>query len=164
MRIAGKQGRIYAEVLDPLPLESLAQVRSILVPVDGSPASLQAVSLACDIARERKSKVYVVHVIEVSRALPLDAAVPEADGAERILQEAEKVAAQHHFEVEAEILQAREAGPTIVDEAIERGADLIILGSEYHQPFGEFQLGRVIQYVLKSAPCEVWVRRQAVRE
>jgi nucleotide-binding universal stress UspA family protein len=134
------------------------------VPVDGSPASLQAVSLACDVAHESNGTVYVVHVIEVSRALPLDAAVPEADAGEEILTKAEAVAKQHDFEIEAEILQARDAGPTIVDEAIERNADLIILGSEYHQPFGEFQLGRIIQHVLKSAPCEVWVRREAVHE
>lgn len=145
-----------------MSLDSIAQLRSILVPVDGSPASLQAVSLACDLARESKGKVYVVHVIEVSRALALDAAVPEVNEGEEILAKAEKTAREQNFEVAAEILQARDAGPTIVDEATERGADLIILGSEYHQPFGEFQLGRIIQHVLKSARCEVWVRREAV--
>lgn len=147
-----------------MSLDSIAQLRSILVPVDGSPASLQAVSLACDLARESKGKVYVVHVIEVSRALPLDAAVPQVNEGEGILAKAEKTARDQNFEVAAEILQARDAGPTIVDEATERGADLIILGSEYHQPFGEFQLGRIIQHVLKSARCEVWVRREAVHE
>lgn len=147
-----------------MPIESIAQLRSILVPVDGSPASLQAVALACDVARENKGKVYVVHVIEVKRALPLDAEVPEAATAEEILGKAERTAREEDFYVEGEILQSRDAGPAIVDEAIERGADLIVLGSEYHQPFGEFQLGRIIQYVLKSAPCEVWVKREAVHE
>ncbi len=136
-----------------------------MVPVDGSHASLQAVALACDIARKSKGQVFVVHVLEVKRTLPLDAELgPEAAAGEEVLAQAEQVAREQDFEVEGEILQAREASHAIVDEAIERTADLIILGMNYQQPFGEFQLGRVVQYVLKSAPCEVWVCRHPVQE
>lgn len=136
-----------------------------MVPVDGSHAGRQAVALACDIARKNKGKVHVVHVIEVRRTLPLDAQLePDTAAAEETLVQAEQVARQQSFEVEGEILQAREAGHAIVDEAIERGMDLIILGMEYQQPFGEFQLGQVIQYVLRNAPCEVWVCRHPVEE
>ncbi|MCH7837014.1 MAG: universal stress protein [Chloroflexi bacterium] len=140
-------------------------MRSIMVPVDGSHASLQAVALACDIARKNKGSVSVVHVIEVKRTMPLDAELEgEAAAGEEILTQAARVAREQDFDVDSEILQAREASHAIVDEAIERGADLIILGMEYKQPFGEFQLGRVIQYVMRSAPCEVWVCRHPVKE
>jgi nucleotide-binding universal stress UspA family protein len=136
-----------------------------MVPVDGSPASMQAVALACDIARHNKGKVYVVHVIEVKRTLPLDAQLEAEEAAgEEILARAERVAREETFDVEGEILHAREASPAIVDEAIERGVELIILGMGYQQPFGEFQLGRVVRYVLKSSPCEVWVCRHPVEE
>ena len=136
-----------------------------MVPVDGSHASLQAVALACDIARKNKGSVSVVHVIEVKRTMPLDAELEtEATAGENILTQAARVAREQDFDVDSEILQAREASHAIVDEAIERGADLIILGMEYKQPFGEFQLGRVIQYVMRSAPCEVWVCRHPVKE
>jgi nucleotide-binding universal stress UspA family protein len=136
-----------------------------MVPVNGSHASLQAVAVACDVARKNKAKLYVVHVIEVKRTLPLDAQLEqEAAAGEDVLSQAERVAREQDFDVEGEILQAREAGPAIVDEAIERGVDLIVLGMEYRQPFGEFQLGRIVQYVLKSAPCEVWVCRHPVQE
>ncbi len=136
-----------------------------MVPVDGSHASLQAVALACDIARKNKGSVSVVHVIEVKRTMPLDAELEgEAAAGEEVLTQAARVAREQDFDVDSEILQAREASHAIVDEAIERGADLIILGMEYKQPFGEFQLGRVIQYVMRSAPCEVWVCRHPVKE
>ena len=126
---------------------------------------MQAVALACDIARRNKGKVYVLHVIEVKRALPLDALPePEEAAGDRILSQAEEVAREQDYDVEIEILHAREAGPAIVDEAVERGADLIIMGMGYQQPFGEFQLGRVVQYVLKSAPCEVWVCRHPLED
>lgn len=145
--------------------ESTAHLRSIMVPVDGSHASLQAVALACDIARKNKGSVSVVHVIEVKRTMPLDAELEgEAAAGEEVLTQAARVAREQDFDVDSEILQAREASHAIVDEAIERGADLIILGMEYKQPFGEFQLGRVIQYVMRSAPCEVWVCRHPVKE
>ena len=145
--------------------DSTASLRSILVPVDGSPASLQAVALASDIARRNKGRVYVVHVIEVKRTLALDASmeIEEAAGDE-VLAQAEEVARKQGFEVEGEILHAREAGPAIVDEATERAVDLILLGVGYQQPFGEFQLPRVVQAVLKSSPCRVWVCRDGVKE
>ena len=136
-----------------------------MVPVNGSHASLQAVAVACDIARKNKTKLYVVHVIEVKRTLPLDAQLEQESAAgEDVLSQAGRVAREQDCDMEGEILQAREAGPAIVDEAIERGVDLIVLGMAYRQPFGEFQLGRIVQYVLKSAPCEVWVCRHPVQE
>jgi nucleotide-binding universal stress UspA family protein len=140
-------------------------MKTLLVPTDGSRASMGAVALACNIAKRNKGTVYVVHVIEVKRSLPLDAELePEASEGERILLEAEKVADEQDFQVQGELLQAREAGHAVVDEAVERGVDGIMLGVDYKRPFGEFQLGRLTQYVLRNAPCLVWVCRQPVEE
>jgi nucleotide-binding universal stress UspA family protein len=147
------------------PREPTAGMTSILVPIDGSDASKHALALACSIAKRNKGKVYAVHVIEVRRSLPLDAELqPEAARGEEIISQAEKVADEMDFEVEGELLQAREAGHAVVDEAIERGVNTIIIGMDYKKPFGQFQLGRLTQYVLKHAPCYVWVCRHAVQE
>ncbi len=145
--------------------ESTTRLRSIVVPVDGSHASIQAIGLACDIARKNKGRVYAVHVIEVKRTLALDATLqPEEEAGEEILAEVEKIAHKQGFDIESEILHAREAGPALVDDAIERQADLIILGMAYQQVFGDFELGRVAQYVLRAAPCEVWLCRHPIEE
>ena len=145
--------------------EPTCDMKTLLVPTDGSRASMGAVALACNIAKRNKGTVYVVHVIEVKRSLPLDAELePEASEGERILLEAEKVADEQDFQVQGELLQAREAGHAVVDEAVERGVDGIVLGVDYKRPFGEFQLGRLTQYVLRNAPCLVWVCRQPVEE
>ena len=37
---------------------------------------MQAVALACDIARKNKGNVYIVHVIEVKRNLPCGSSHP----------------------------------------------------------------------------------------
>lgn len=144
--------------------DPMSGVRSILVPVDGSPASMDAITLACSIAKKNKGKVYAVHVIEVKRSLPLDAELTdEATNGEGVLTRAERVANEADFKIEGELLQAREAGHAIVDEAMERGIDLILMGAEHKAPLGEYQMGRLTQYVVKAAPCNVWLWRHPVR-
>jgi nucleotide-binding universal stress UspA family protein len=134
--------------------------KSILVPVNGTEASLMAVDFACMIAKRTRGKVHVVHVIEVRRALALDADLTdEAQRGEEILSQAEATAHRQDFEVEGDLLQARDAGHAIVDEAVERQADAIIIGVPYRKPFGDFELSKVPAHVLKTAQCEVILLR-----
>jgi nucleotide-binding universal stress UspA family protein len=136
--------------------EASLAFKSILVPVNGSEASLVAVEFACGLAKRSHGKVHVVHVIEVKLALPLDAdLVGEAQRGENILSEVEAVAKRQDFEVEGDLLQARNAGHAIVDEALERQADAIVLGVPFKGPFGDFELGRVASHVLRTAHCQV---------
>jgi nucleotide-binding universal stress UspA family protein len=141
-------------------LRALLDARQFLVPCDGSAAAYQALTLVCSQAKRNKGRVHVVHVIEVKRTLPLDAdMVPEAQRGESILTEAERIGEELEVKIEGELLQAREAGHAIVDEAIERSIDVIAIGTEYTRPFGDFQIGRTAQFVLKNAPCQVWMFR-----
>ena len=122
-----------------------------------------AVEFACNLAKRNRGKVHVVHVIEVKRSLPLDAElVSEAQRGEEILSQAEAAAKRQDFEVEGDLLQARDAGHAIVDEANERQADAIVLGVPFSKPFGEFELGRIPTHVLKSASCEVVLLRMPI--
>ncbi len=139
---------------------SITGINKILVPVDGSQASLEALALASLLARRNKGKVYAVYVIEVARSLPPDADLsPEVRKGEEILARAEQVADSLELEITTEILQARHAGPAIVGEAIERGVDGILAGVEYKRPMGEFQMGQTSQYILRNAPCQVIICR-----
>jgi nucleotide-binding universal stress UspA family protein len=58
-----------------------------------------------------------------------------------------------------ELLQARAVGPAIVDEAIERDADAIIMTAAVHRRHGRPTLGDTAVHVLLNAPCEVVVVR-----
>jgi len=155
----------------PTPIEIRAatsgdwmnKLTNILVPVSGNPIDEEAIGLACRVAKGSKGKVYAVYVVEVNRTLPLDAELAgEVQKGESILDEAERVAAELSYEIESEVLQAREVGPALVDEAIERGIDLIVLGITYKKRFGEFHMGKVVPYILKNAPCRVWMVREAI--
>ena len=128
----------------------------ILVPISGTEADEEAIKLACRLAKKDKGKIWAVYVVTIKRTLPLDAEIePEIQMAEDILDHVERAAEEENYEVEAEALQAREAGPAIVDEAVERGIDLILMGVKYKRWFGQFSLGNVVPYVLKNAPCPV---------
>lgn len=136
---------------------------AILVPVTNSPASLEALAAACLLARPRKAKVYAIHVIEVLRSLPLNADM-EADArrGEQILRKAEEVAHHAGYAISGELLQAREAGVAIVDEARDRGVEAIVMGVGYRRMIGSMQLGKTAEFVLRNAPCNVWVLRPAL--
>ena len=137
------------------------KLERILVAVNGKDADVEAVKLGCDLAKKSKAKVHVVYVIEVKRSLPLDAVIEsEIAKAEKVLTRAEDIASERDYEVETDLIQAREVGPAIVDEAMERDADLILMGVTYKKRFGTFSLGRVIPYVLEGAPCRVLLCRE----
>ena len=131
------------------------------MPVRGAEADEEAIKLACRLAKKNKGKIWAVHVITIKRALPLDAGIEsEIYKAEEILENIENITEEQDYRVETDILQAREVGPAIVDEAVERGVDLILMGIRYKRRFGQFSLGNVVPYVLKNAPCPVILYHQ----
>ena len=135
--------------------------KQILVPVSGTGADAETIKLACRLAKRDKGKVWAVSVVTIKRALPLDAEIEsEVKKAEEILDKAEAVAGEEDYEIETDVLQAREVGPAIVDEAVERGVSLILMGITYKQSFGQFSLGNVVPYVLKNSPCPVILYQQ----
>jgi len=139
------------------------RLNRILVAVSGTSADEEAVKLACNLAKKSKAEVYIVYVIEVKRSLPLDAVIePEVEKAEKVLTQAEDIAADRDYEVETDLIQAREAGPAIVDEAMERDVDLILMSITYKKRFGVFSLGRAIPHVLEEAPCRVLLLREPI--
>ena len=137
------------------------EFKQILVTVAGNEADEEAMKLACRMARKDKGKIWAVTVVAIKRVLPLDAEIDsEIQKAENLLDRMEVIADEEDYEVETDVLQAREVGPAIVDEAVERGVDLILMGIRYKRRFGQFSLGNVVPYVLKNAPCPVILYEQ----
>lgn len=142
------------------------KISSILVPLKGIADEDEVLHLAFQLAAggERRAKprvkIHVIHVVEVPQALALDTDLPDlmAHG-EAVLAAAEAAATLRDLEIRADLLQARSAGIAIVDEALERAVDLILLGAQYRRRHGEFDLGSTLPYVFKNAPCRVWVAR-----
>lgn len=137
--------------------------RAILA-LAGGPTDDRIVSLAVELGRATHAELIGVHVVEVGWSMPLDADLAaKSDAAQRILDHAELAAESLKSSLETILLQAREVGAALVDEASEREADLLLIGLPYRKRFGgDFAMGRTIPYVLKHAPCEVWVVREPI--
>lgn len=128
----------------------------ILVPVIGGQADEEAIQLACRLGKQDKCQVSAIYIITLKRDLPLDAEIePEIQKAEEILNHIEGIAIEHDCKIATDVLQAREVGTAIVNEAAGREVDLILMGFAYKRRFGEFSLGEVVPYVLENALCRV---------
>ena len=82
---------------------------SILVAVKGTPSDNEAVKLACELLDSHKSKLHIVHVIEIPREFHIDSEIASAtEKAEYVLKEMETLAISHKFRPEAKLVQARQ--------------------------------------------------------
>ena len=138
--------------------------RRAILALAGGDCDDRIVALAADLGRTSHGELVGVHVVEVGWSMPLDADVAaRSEEAQQILDHAELVAETLKARLEPVLLQAREVGAALVDEATERDADLLLVGLPYRKRFGgEFVMGRTIPYVLKHAPCQVWVVREPI--
>jgi nucleotide-binding universal stress UspA family protein len=133
----------------------------IMVPITGTEADAETMRMACWIAKKDKCKLYAMYVITIKRSLPLEAEIEsETRKAEELLDRMEKIAESEDYQIETDLLQAREVAPTIIDEAVERKIDLILMGVKYQRHFGQFSLGSIVPYILKNAPCQVMLYSQ----
>lgn len=138
----------------------------VILPVSGGSADERLIDIITKITTRRAVVLTLVFVVEVQQSMPLDAELPtEIDRGESVLEQAEHYAnhriAEKQSSVGTELLQARSAGAAIVDEAIDRGADVIYMGTTLRRKFGRVTIGETTDYVLKNAPCEVHVVRLA---
>ena len=145
----------------PIPLFS-----RVVIALNGGHCDERIVRLVVETARPTKAEIVAIHVVEIDWTLPLDANVADrSEGAQRVLDTAEAAAEHLHGKLEPVLVQARDVGAAIVDEAVEREADLLVVGLPYRRHFGGiFAIGRTVRYVLKNAPCAVWVVREPMPE
>jgi APA family basic amino acid/polyamine antiporter len=149
---------------------------TILVPVFGTKLDDDIVSTAGRLADaqveegERAPRLDVVYVAELPLTVPLDAPLPkELQGkAEMALERAREVGDEYeNVEVTTNLVRARSMGAGIVQEARDKGAEVIIMGGEPPTRvrggaiLGGIggarpeEIGEVTEYVLRKAPCRV---------
>ena len=140
--------------------------RRAVVALSGHPNGMRLVRLVAEVAKVHKAEVIGVHVVEVDWSMPLDVDVAgRSEEIQQVLDLAEGTAESAGVQLESVLLQARDVGAALVDEALECEADVLVVGLAYRTKFGgDFAIGRTIPYVLKNAPCAVWVVREPIQE
>ena len=131
-------------------------IKSVLVAVSGNSADEDAVRFGAQLTEPQRGSIYIVHVIEVERSLPVDSDLSfHTTRGDDLLDRMERTARPFKCEVRSELLQARVAGHAIVHEAAEREVDAVVIGMPYKTKYGRFALGDAVPYVLEHAPCGV---------
>jgi nucleotide-binding universal stress UspA family protein len=137
-----------------------------VVPIAGAETDDSALVIASHLASLKGATLTLLYVVAVAQAMPLDAELPaEIAKGEAGLRRAETTARRFlgtkRAQILTELLQARSVGAAIVDEAIERNADAIVMTSAIRRRHGRPTLGETVNYVQLHAPCEVITIRVA---
>ena len=140
----------------------------ILVPVLGDDeVDVPALKVAALLLGGREGvETALLHVIEIPFDRTLDAedegAIAHAD---QVLSRAEALLSERGIPTRTSTVQARAAGPAIVDDANEVGADLIVMGLRYKKRFGgQWDAGRTVPYVMRNSTAPVWCLRAETKE
>ena len=140
-------------------------IRSALVAVSGNSADEYAVRFAAQMTEAQRGSLYILHVVEVERSLPVDSELPfHTTRGDDLLDTMERAARPFKCKVYSELLQARLAGHAIVHEAAEREVDVVVIGMPYKTKYSKFTLGDAVPYVLEHAPCRVVLWRDEIPE
>jgi nucleotide-binding universal stress UspA family protein len=132
--------------------------------LNGGPTDPLVVRVGCEFAKGRDVELIALHVVEVDWRHALDEEIAGGnDVASAALDMAEAMAEKYRVKLRTQLLQARDVGAALVDEAAELGADVLLLGLPYRKRFGgDFAIGSTIPYVFQNAACAVIVVREPV--
>jgi universal stress protein A len=149
----------------------MIKIERILVPVDFSESSQETLRYACEIARDRAAKLYILHVIHQRiidtlhhmSAMGYKGDFPEVlkevvkermDELDRFLPQE----AREGMEVEFEVRKGKPADE-VIKMAREKRIDLIILGTVGRSSIEAVLVGSVARHVTNHAPCPVLLVR-----
>jgi len=133
------------------------EYRNILVPVKPGRASEEAIDVACRLAADRGAALAAVSVVVVPLELPIDSRLEEEEQrAYEALDSASAIAELYGVTATERLVRARHAGRAIVDEAVRRHSEIIVMGAP-RAAHGRGPFSDTVDFVLKHAPCRVMV-------
>ena len=157
VRMRDRRG-LLDEFAPVLELPAGVEFGRVLVPMKLGPIGEEMVATAVALAKEREAEVDALFVIVVPLDLPLDAPLLEREEeAAASLAEAVLLGDEHGVRVEPVTIRARAIGTAILEQAVELGSDLIVLGSSPRWRRQSAFFSPTVDYVLRHAPCEVLV-------
>ena len=146
------------------PLES--KIAKILVPLDFSPASMEALDYAVWLAKQFHAAIHLVHVYPPDEASSVPGAahllLQSAEAIERLNEELTGIHRKHvpTFCPENCHIQSGRPYEEIVRLARKIDADVIALATRGHSGLKHLLLGSTAERVVRNAPCPVLVVRK----
>ena len=142
----------------------------ILVPVDGSQNSMEAVKVALQYAKTAKADVYLMTVSPFISGLDLEISAGAMESlnasmksrGEEVLLKAQGILTAEGISVKTILSSSISAADDIVGFAEKEKADLIVIGSRgLGGKATRFIMGSVASRVVSHAPCNVYVVKTA---
>jgi nucleotide-binding universal stress UspA family protein len=138
----------------------------ILVPVDGSKYSYEALKVAVDYAKMKSADMTVISVASFAGDIDLEISAAERekiikrmeDRADSLVLDAHAALSKENVSAVCKIVTTDSSiAEAIIDSAEEEKADLVIMGSRGLSPATRFKMGSVAVQVVKYSPCSVQV-------
>ncbi len=151
---------LRAPVVVPPPSVDIAY-HAIMVPVLGTRLDHSAMVLACRLAADRGAQIVVAGVLEVPRSLPLNAELAEAEvQLNEQLDHARLIGEEFGVEVVTRVLRTRGAETAVIEEALRRETQLIVLGVSPRRHLGLSLVGRTNERIMRRSPVRVVIVRE----
>lgn len=138
----------------------------ILVPIDGSENSMEAVKVALRYAKATKTDIYLMTVIPFISGLDLELSAAARESlesrmkarGEEILKQAQDILSAEGITANTIISSAVSIADEIIDFAEKEKVDLIVIGSRgIGGSATRFLMGSVASKVVTHAPCSVYI-------
>ncbi len=145
------------------------KIRRIMVAVDFSACSHQAVDYACKLAADVGAKIVLVHAMEPfylgASSLGPYADYPilvqeQRDHAKKAMHDLTKKLEQKRVPLDKPLVIAGSAAHVIPDQAERRNIDMIVMGTHGRTGFSHMLLGSVAERIVRTAPCAVLTIRE----
>ena len=146
------------------------QIRNVLVPIDFSATSLEAIEWALPLIKRFGADLHLVHVFELdyplSSMVAMPLIVPELEVGKRVRRHLKDVATKYSIELRRENIHALRGRPfeEICRLARERGIDLIVTSTRGNTGLKHLALGSTAERVVRYSPCPVLVVRPVDRK
>lgn len=140
--------------------------KKILVPIDGSKTSNQALTLALQLAKEAQASLRLMHCVDELSLLSsyeysgeLIQQVRQAG--DKILQDGLAMAQKQGVAADTLMVDqvGQRLGHSVADAAGNWGADLVVVGSHGRRGIGRVLLGSGSEQILRSSPVPVLLVR-----
>ena len=152
------------------PTPGVIQLKKILVPVDFSDPSSQAVRYAVRLAQHFGSEITLLHIVRKMSVAPFPEVPPYLDDIEEDFENAEKalqtLAAQQTLKSSAihTVMRTGLAAHEIVETARDLDSDLIVIATHGYTGWKHLCIGSTAERVVRTAPCPVFVVREKQHE
>jgi len=146
------------------------QIRNVLVPIDFSATSLEAIEFAPPLLKQFGAELHLVHVFEadypLSSLMTMPLIVPELEVDKRVRRHLKDVAKKYGVELRSENIHAVRGCPfeEICRLARELGIDLIVTSTRGNTGLKHLALGSTAERVVRYSPCPVLVVRPVDRK